>query len=603
MTLERGGAGTGRFFAPSLGAAADVFGLANPAQAAPLQGPLSGPQFEFFPAGRDKSIVGWRLTISDLRQGLNRTRGYYNQTFGRTKQGTLDSRQENELVLPQEMVVQATPAPSTITTMVDGVNVFGTLAMVAGYRPSAGYQDTLFKETSATDPTVVGLTFDPGADEGPLHCFAVVMAGYLAEPKLVVTLGGAGAKVFSDLAATPTVAGTMHADTAFCTGMIQTFLNDNTILIYTQGAIGTLTASDAIATQPTYVLDDVPVGGWSLGLLSLGGGPVRAWWVWPRYNTILNKANTLIADCRQSITRVISTNLEGGDPQELKLTELPFITAADIIRDGIVATDSQSVVFHNGRTVEKLRWDVDRPADSDRHKRIQGIWVRGDELYVDVVETPSEGGAGDYLNWRERFDWDLRAWFPASEVQLMSDEDISTVSAGHSMPVSHNTGFLHHTVRFSDSPFTTSWQRQFQPKAGRSPFSLRQTTGAQSGTGAEFAFSGFWDSPSWILPPPIEYAPKVVDRIYFGGDIDAGGTGALVRVTAGGVSWLFKQPINERSRIHEFASNQHRFFTLDVRIAADRESGNDRVTPQCLPITIEGRAFLDEVKAGTHLPW
>jgi hypothetical protein len=96
----------------------------------------------------------------------------------------------------------------------------------------------------------------------------------------------------------------------------------------------------------------------------------------------------------------------------------------------------------------------------------------------------------------------------------------------------------------------------------------------------------------------MEFAPKVVDRIIFGGELPASGS---VVVTAGGVSHTFTGPVNDRSRTREFSRNNSRFTVLGVSFEASRGSDNTHVTPQALPIIIEGRAFLDERKAGNWL--
>lgn len=576
--------GTATYQPPASDVRADVFSIANPPQSQPSQS--APPPFEYLLFGRNR----WRVTIRDLTAGLNMQRGEMSIGQGRLKSASLDHRYRNHLTLPFLQTLAATPTTGNDSAMRGqyGVNVAGSLVIAMGAATAAGNGPVLFKETSATDPTIASITWNPGVNaERVRSAQAIVIGGTTTNPRLAVGLVTLGVKVFSDLAGT--VAGTMHADTVLCDGIIQTPVNDNALLIYSNGALRSLAASSAITDAPTSQLTSVPPGGWAIGLLALGGAPIRAFWVWPDSNVTptLGGAPPLFDGVRY---RIIHTNMEGLDPQELRIPGLTNIYAADRVRDGIVATDGYRVFFYNGRFFRDLGLFLDRPISSGRKRYCLGFWIKaGTELYVRWVEE----GNGDSVTWgEERYDWDLNAF---QSVSVTTTESTATSDdffiAGKSMPVSEQTNFLHHYVR------NAGWYRQFQPSGLDNPFTFRKTQGGTAATGQQFATTGTATLPTMIFPAPHDRDFKIVDSIWFGGDLDAGGIGgtpAHIEITAGGQPGVFKgssRGFPDRQRFQKFNANRSEFMFLDVTITATQQSGGTdptRFTPNCLPIVIEG---------------
>ena len=296
--------------------------------------------------------------------------------------------------------------------------------------------------------------------------------------------------------------------------------------------------------------------------------------------------------------RIVSTLLEGSDPQELVLP-LKRIFFAAIVRDGIVASDKERIVFHNGRSIRDLRWIKDRVANSDRLFECRGFWVNGPELYVEVNHRASASGTGSTNRWIEAYNFETDSWHQVSGTTTLSSTGAFGVAAGGSFPFSHETNFLH---IYSDG----SWRRMFAPPNGYNPFSqYRQTSGAQTGTGNEFEATGTYTSTAWELTG-LEGWPKTISRIIFLGDVDAGGTAATaatVRVRAGdptaitngtaaSANFVTGLPTAQGgAQITDFPDNQDLFYRLQVEIRLARTTASTRFTPNGLPVIIEGFAF------------
>lgn len=590
MTLQRTGSGTGGYVPPRVGATPDVYGLANPANTNIDARQPQPPKFEWVKLDQGDSVVGWRITYYDLTDGLNMTRGNLLEAHSRTAKGTLDTRYPQTAVLPRLTTVQASPDPPNIVLgQMMGARVFGSLAIAILSGASDG-DVCLLKETSTSDPTLVDTTYTPGAGNYIGGIWPLSLGGS-ATPRLVVGRLNAAAQVLSDLGVSPTIAGTMHSKTANAYAMIQTALPNAPILMICGTSMYSLDSTVAFTSDPgTATLTNIPAQAQAVGLASLSGGPLRAYWVWRKDGAFSSNYGA-----------VISTNQEGTDPQELTMP-LRTVYSALKVRDGIVAGDGSRLVHHNGQRVQDLGIMRDRDRDSDYIivPCSAGI-VENEDLYALIYRSSSAGTEC----WVEQYQWDkgsyLQAvnhggWLPVTARQTLDAGDPpSNFYAFQGLPYSDATSFMHYRL-------DGSWRRFPTVRPGQNPFYRRQTTGGSDSNSDSFESTGYWVGPESIFPSPIEYAPKVIDRIFFGGDVDAGGTGATVQVTAGGVSHTFKQPLNNASRVREFTRNDAVFLNLTPRIDATRGS-DANFTPQCLPITIEGRAFLKGLPKGDWRGW
>ncbi len=585
--------GTATYTPPASTGQRDIFGLASPAQPMSL-GELGPARFELTGSDREHRVQGWRLTIYDLRGGLNTVRGSFAGTHARSSSSTLDTRFAGYATLPLLTTVQTTPDPGYESggdaLQVSHLNIFDTLAIAAGGNANS----CLFKETSGTDPALVALTytFNVGATNHNIYGLASVAINS-QEARLCV-YGAGPAEVLSNVGNTPTVAGTI-TDSLLCKGIIQTPLTDQPILFYQSKQLGSLLSTSAYAASITKTINVPSSGGYVVGMSSLAGGRLRVYWVFPRQDSIVGMLEMGAEDAGD----LYSTNLEGSD---LALHDLPlrWVNLAAIYRDGIVAHDGRRIVFTNGRMLRDLRVFADRVPNSDRELRVRGFTINGPELIARLCEIAVSGGTGATVEWEESYDFDLDAWLPVSGQTTLSTTGVQGLNSPGPSPISFTTGYRHH---YTDG----AWRRTLTTPYGTNPFTLRKTAGAASGTGQAFAASGTWTSPKWTLPG-LEGAPFVVSRVSFGGDVDAAGTDSTaghVEVAIADNSGAFTNKVahfvtghpNWRQLTKFDPVQQEQIYELQVRITATQQSGGTdptRYTPNCLPVVIEGYAFLEE---------
>lgn len=584
MTLSRVGDGTAGYTPASSGANIDAYGLAKPAAYAPAQGVEGGARFQIydvqpFPDGGERRF--WRLELYDMRLGF-RQRGRFERDHGAVASSTMSNYFEEQAILP--FLTTSDNAVSISTPLQQhSANAFGTLTAAIDNGTTTSF---FFKETSATNPAFTRITFAPGSRIFSLTRIVMNSIEYLA-----AGLASGGAKVLSDLVtAGPTVAGTMDASTAGCTGMIQTFLPGNPILIQANTQLLSLPGNVAIATAPTVKLTNFPSSGYPLGLASLGGGPVRAWWL-----TNVSASGQFISGSFNGANfrgQIVSTSQDGDTPQVLVLP-INAVQHATLYRDGVVATDEDRVVFHNGRFIRDLHIFRDVSPTSDKLYKCVGFYANGPSLFAEINIIASPSGTGNTQRVQWYYDYDLDAWFQVGAAQTLSTTGVLSVPGP--LGVSSTTGFLH--VR-ADNKF---W-RQYQAPFGVAPYNYRKTSGASSGTGQEYEASGVI-VPTLNELPGLEGLPKVIRSVMFMGDVDAGGTGgtpAKVNVTAPGIDTSAHSQGDFQTGVsvgglqrRDFEDNVTSFYKFQPTITATRQSGGTdptRFTPQVLPIAFEGYA-------------
>ena len=590
--FQREGTGTATYRAPGGGSQIDAYGLAAPSFDYTRR-QLPGVRFETFRTGKEKEI-GWRFTVFDFRGGLNFVKGDIEAGHNRMKSSSLDTSFEEygQAILPQLTTSAATPAlQSSDRTRLFHVNVLGGLVIAAV--ANNGTTLSVVKETSETDPTLTALTVSGAISAGISSLNALKFGSGATEPYLVIGQAGgpSGARVYSAIGATPTLAGTMHNDTNTLYGAIQTALPGEPILLY--GGFHQLlylAGGAAIADAPTEVQSGFPGGGWAIGLQSLGGAPVNAFWALPRYGSFgptgLTGSSGSNTAWKKARARVEYTNQRGGDRQPLNFP-LPWLAGADKLKDGITAYDDGRVYFHNNRGYRYRNLGIFRDVspNSDRQYVIQGHYIKDDELYIEVNVIASPSGSGNSVRHIRKYSFPYDTWHQVSADEVLTDTGRQSMGGGRSLPVSDQTGYLH---AYSNG----AWKRIYAPPPGVNPYSLRQTKDAGSSTGVEFAASGELQMGELIFPGWLATMQKSVRRMGFLGEVDSGGTGSSVRLDAGGVFHEFKYGYGASQQVKSFDDNDYRFSFLAPKVTETRGSST-RKTPQALPFFIEGVCYDD----------
>ena len=568
---------------PSLSRAAYDFLFGQATAEGNNLGVSNGPSFETFKIPAEPRAIGWKLSVFDTRGGLNRVQGDYERDYDRAASSTLWTDDYRRLILPPLVSTDASPDPTLGSNpILSYANIFGTTLIGLG----SGANISLVKPTSSTDPTLTAVTFTPTAQ---ITCLApVVLGGAGAAIRALIGYVGANdPQLIGD--ATGTVAGTLTGSSPPLWGAIQTPLNDNTILLYEgSGAschLAGLTQSSAITATPKTLLTGVPAGGYALGILSLGGTKLRAWWVWP-------KGNDATVPIHGSLTaptpgRVWSTNLEGFDPQPLDMG-MEEVYFAFLTRTGIIAGDGKRrVTYHDGRTLRDLGLFRDRSLNSDRELRVRGGWSYGADAYFEINEVASTGGSGNTKRWVERYNFMYGTVSAVSAQTTLSTTGNLSIAAGGGMPVDLNTGNIY---SYSDG----AWYRQFLPPFGQQLWNFNQTSGAGASTGQQFATTGIWTGPYWNLPGRLSLYPSLITHIVYDGDAQQGGTNTEVAISAGGVTARFNNRGRRQPQMATFEGNDSTFYELQASVTITQGS-NTRMTPNALPFTIYGVTWIDEL--------
>ena len=542
-----------------------------------------------------RKVYHWQVEYYETRGGLNHQHGRLEQDHSKLGDSNLDTRWEDHLILNQLTTEQTTVDDGTGSRLICHANAFGQL-VISTSEDVGGVSTLVVTETSATNPALTSIAYTAGGNQ----IFCLVPVTINGTTYLAVGRGGAGG--IDLLNSSLTSATTMHVSTSGTYGIIVNPFGD--LLIKGGGSIMNLPAGSATSDAPNSVVDDIPAGGWAMGLLGLGGGNLRAWWNWPRfeatggYSPHPYYALELDGTYNTYPGTVYSTDLSGDDPRELVMP-LKRVVHSVICRDAIIGSDSERIIMHNGRSIRDLRIFRDRPADSDRTLRIAGMWVKDTDLYVEVNEIASTGGAGNTRRWIEYYDFAWDAWHKVTTEQTIGTTGIQSYVAGGSLPVSQQTGYLHTRTRGGTDG---SWWRVFQPPPGTNPYSLRFTEGATAGTGVEFESTG---TVTWcsVQLPGFAGWPSVVSRLIFMGDVGAGGDNATVRFRIGDVD-THEDHEAAYEEVTLYADDAHRhqnipidstatFYHLGVQVTVTRDSST-RLTPNAIPFIIEGYTFVDE---------
>lgn len=472
------------------------------------------PRYEFnkFAAQWDRNgkptMYYWELIVYDVRGGLNKTYGDYDQDFDRISSGSLWV-DERELVLPPLNVAATSPDPGGDLAGMHHIRFGGRLLILCGSTDDLCF----FRTTSATDPTIEAVTgAGTAARPGSAHTCAelVVMNGATTAQSWIEGRAGAAPRRISDI--NGTVAATGHANLNPTWGLTQ--YND-IILYYANNGLWTHSITNEISDAPTQVQANLPDGGWVLGLQRLAAGiynSVRTFIAMPETDTT---AGGLLFGTEKTF------KIWHCIPNGLDLVPMSFepilnkVTWACLYKEGILATDGERWAYHNGGFVADLYQYEDREADSDREYRTRAGWVIGHQFFPRVNQVAISGGSSVTKRWIERFDYDNWAFTPGSEQKSMGSTGLYGVLPGaRGLPWDDNTKTM---FSYEDG----AWNYQKWPEPGVKWFSKRKTTGSAATTGLQSATTGTYTSPLFRLPG-ME-GPKVLARVtHLGQNKDSG---------------------------------------------------------------------------------
>lgn len=551
---------------------------------------------------KDERIYHWRVVIHDLTGGLTGTTPslfpvtHDQYVFRPGNAFGLDTRVSRQLtLLPDHQEASPEITLGDAQPGFHHVNIFGSLIFGIGKLTfSAGTDGSLFKETSATDPTPVPINYNPITNITGLY--PLVIGGVTSPVRLAICRAGGAIQIISDTSGT--VAGTMHANTNPGWGIIQTTQPHSSgsgfyVLIYANGNIYTLSTASAITDAPTVATPSVPNGGYALGLRALRGLAPRAYWFLPNQD---NTAGALLQGS-EARGKIFSTNLEGTDLQELYFPSFPTgFYSAIFWNGGIVATDFYNVVWHDGSQETNLHLFEKRYPDSDKEYTCRGFWDINGVLKASIVWRQATGGTGTSWWWAEEYNPQRNTWMLCDAGNTQSPDTTATevLPGGQGLPFSFQT---RNAYAIGHKSTSGRWRYSFQPIPGTDAFTIyRKTSGAQTNTGIVFEDSGTILTPSFIIPG-LEGMPKILKRVICAGDIAAGGTDCSVTIEVGDdvvskahASIKFTGNDTLYKLVAELATNVEPFNTLQARIAI-AQGADTRKTPQLLPLIFEGIAL------------
>lgn len=432
---------------------------------------------------------------------------------------------------------------------------------------------TLFKEVSETDPT---LELTQYAGQNITGLDLVVLDGAATAARLLVSRANA---VMQLLASDYSVATSMHADTNPGWGAMQTFTNDDLVLLYCKGAIRYLRTTDASSTAPTIGISNVPNGGYPVGLIKLGGAPIRPVWVWPYED---NTASMLL-EGSEAIGHVVSTNSETTDWQEVPMGIDDVHVAINVNGYAVCANNFKRVMLYDGSSdARDLLWASEREIAAGYELSCRGMACIGNEIWVETFLHGVEGSDPEptVQRWFEVYNLETNAWHQVAESASLTTHSHGLIASGD-LPFSSSTRRLH--------TYTDGWKRTYVPHYGYNPR-------FDNDPNHTYAASATYSSPSWELPG-LEGWPKVISRIIFQGDVDSGGdsddTDQYVTVTAGGVTATFRPGLSGRDQMWENPVPSDLFYRLQVDIDLARTASATTYTPNGLPVIIEGYCFIE----------
>ncbi len=565
--------------------------------------PLPGANFKVFSLLRRHPFYGqvipWEIQVNELGGGYAQN-GDYSEVYNKVSSATGEVRFPRTFCLP--LATSTDSLGSNGTSVLASANVFSTLAIGSGAK--------LYKETSATDPTLVLITYAAGSNITALH--PIVQGGVGTAENLLVCKAGAAPEILSDLVTGgPTSVGTMHANLNPTWGKITSYLNaanpnTGTNMFYANQSIYLLPVTSAYNAAPTAAGTSTvyPNGGWAVGIIQPNNFPGdRAFWVMPRENRTTSLASAFAIDSTTAFGgRVVHTNLEGTDPQEI--TGIPFwnniALAGKWHADGMYLSNQLSLHFWNNSAQNRdLHAFANWPVDSDYTNRIVQVWPDGDDLYMLYSRTNNTNSASRSMGV-EWYSWARNQWYRVSNSEVVKASAPYAVGRGAFSDKTRNMHWYGTPQALSDD-----FQRQYFPVPGTNPFDLRQVASSSGGSGAQaFSSPAVATLPVWTLPGLGGYPSLMTECDMSQCDIDSGGTGAIGKwefaTQAAGTSLAFSNNLTAQfsstdpiaKRVRHYRRNFDAFNRLQLRGTITQGSSGSKYNMNLLPTTIRGMTFL-----------
>ena len=544
------------------------------------------------------NVVRWELVINDLSGGLDQQYGPLSNRMA--AQDGVDGRWARTLCLSPLINTATTPDPASIQN-ISAVDVFDASAI--------GIGTMLLKPTSATDWAPTQLTYTPGGSGVITNLYRGAVGGTTAQ--LWVMGSAANIEILSDLAATPTSAGSISSTNPAWWG-IESPLNDSTPGAVTHmlnvGATLVVKVSDnTLTTAPANPLAGATTwhgGGYAVDphMFALGGkGRLQGFVVKPRTHrtSSMLSVSTALGD-------IFYINAYAGDPLMLKLP-IP-VRLARRWRNGIVASDHRSVYWHNGN-VENLHYAYEREPVTEREYLVGDIMIHNDRLYVWTIErnlatdAPSRFCMEEYSP--EKDGWDqVTAWVTVTGGQGDIIPSVSNIVARE-----HSTVYRNSAAYIYDD---TRWRYvQLTPPDWNPYYMSRNTGSATAGVVYPFATSG--SGKSAVIPlDRLEGYPSVVYEVQCLGELRGTFSSGyplrvdIARQTSTGMSFdaagthrptftFTGANVFEWSKnITRNMANQDTVDKLQLRLTLTQGS-ETRISSNALPIIVRGVCFLDRV--------
>lgn len=282
------------------------------------------------------------------------------------------------LVLPPLLTADATS-----TNEIGELDALSSCFLLDGSTPRwlvAG-GDVQNKCLFALGATLTAQTYNPGANIISLTTVKIATA----VERVIVGREGSAAQVLTTFAGSPTVSGTMHANTSSLWGVIRTTLNSTTpgaenLLLYCNGGLYILSSTAAIGDAPTAVLTNWPDGGYAIGICTAStDGVAAAYWAHP----VNDLTVSALAEAGTPM-KLVRTNLEGLDPKEVDVGMPWFTHAMKWGTRGITIENGKSFHWLNtAGDIINLGWNRERywkNLGAEGFGTIQSIAVLGDRL-------------------------------------------------------------------------------------------------------------------------------------------------------------------------------------------------------------------------------
>ena len=567
---------------PTTGFIPDLASLANPSLPAPSVrgiGPhrVRGP----VPISKDHpNLYLCRVEWYDARGGPRQI-GYPNE-HAAVASGTLVGDDQGILRLPFLTTAATSPDPAASGYRISSTNALGV--MVAGFASDIA-SPLLFRETSATDPTIIAVTgyVATGANMGILHLGQIHVNG---TPYLGIGLSGNAAnntlQVISDYANPPT-SSSAPVGIQPTYWFYQTPIDGDAIIAQVGSTLVSFrtdvaAGSTVIVTRRTGLI----TGGYGVGLVNIDGVPGVAWVAPTRATTLIYNAQAATQG------RVLMADLRGFNIREVKFP-LKWVTFATEFYGGIFACDQEHHYYWPAGAARPIPVDSasDYAANSNKVRKCRGHWRKGGKMRFEINETITASGTGATTRYRMEYDPTLN-----TVKQISASTTLSTTGelsiGGPLLPSSEQNDFEH---VYADG----SWYRQYSPPDNVLGYASRKTSGAAATTGQAYEASGSLTTMAVVIPG-FEEARFNPWRAVFGGDVDAGGTGgtpATVRLTETGVQRFVEfttQHPTGRVQVQYFPPGRGTTYRPQATILATRQSGGTdptKFTPQCYPVAID----------------